>query len=219
MFGIHETLPAGTYFIGDPGYVLNDALLEKIQHHNGTVTINSEKLTITQLPFCGSGIIGSDKHLYCIDSLLFSMIPIQFCVKCGHDEMTELGSVHTFSHPIDYTVISDESKSTDKVIEISSKEFYLKLDSKNILNDEEEETSEEEEEQEDENPNDFIPAEEGFFMTGVTMLDDQITDDQIEDEDKPDKHYLATRLLQSCENDIVDAIKAIILSHEKSCKK
>lgn len=231
MFGVHETLPAGTYFIGDPGYVLNDALLEKIQHHNGTVTINTnEKFMITQLPYCGNGIIGSDKHIYCIDTLLMSMIPMNFCVKCERSDMEELGSVYTFNHPIDYTVVSETPSSSDKVIEIASKDFYLKLDTKNIqLKDES--TSEEdcEEDCEDDCEDDceeesqpkqarvdeeeLIEGENGFFMSGVTFLDEDIPDELIE-EDMPDKTYTAKQLLKACDNNITDAIKSLISAFE-----
>ncbi len=97
----HE-VPAGTYYIGDPLYVLDEELSEDIfGEMEAYISGLYRKKDSTDFFFlartgCGDGEYeGTDGSIFWVDSALIGIVPISLC-----SENTKGGHVYSFTSPV-----------------------------------------------------------------------------------------------------------------------
>ena len=98
---IHE-VPAGTYYIGDPLYVLDEELCEEAfgemeAYISGLYTKkDSTDFFFLARTGCGDGEYeGSDGSIFGVDSALIGIVPLSLC-----SEDTKGGHVYIFTSPV-----------------------------------------------------------------------------------------------------------------------
>lgn len=109
------TLPAGTYWIGDPGYVITDhdtwiKLIESVDYFNEPALAKVDDITIVAgTTSYGDGCYTSNAGTYhTVDSGTLGIVPLDTVNKFhgNHEWLTKSGTFNHFEH--DFTVVIDQ---------------------------------------------------------------------------------------------------------------
>lgn len=109
------TMPSGTYFIGDPCYILQNAdaitdndewgkivdmLFDKDGHHiDGQFEWKGRKIYIAGTAYGDGLYTDQENHRYSVDAGLLGAIPIEFCLPGNLKELKRLGQIVMFVSP------------------------------------------------------------------------------------------------------------------------
>lgn len=108
-------LPAGTYWIGDPGYVVTDhnkwiEVIESVDYFNEPAIANVDDITIVAGPTSyGDGRYASNAGTnHNVDSGTLGIVPLATVNKfhSNHAYLAKQGTFNHFEH--DFTVVIDE---------------------------------------------------------------------------------------------------------------
>ena len=121
-------LPAGTYFVGDVCYFLQDSLMKdvwssKFNYSSGCFTrADGAGFAITK-PHAGNGFYaGSNRFIYDVEEDNLGVVPVSMGDK---SKFTGCGTFHDFKEPVSVSVDDDglvTIKSGDWVLEIDTSE-------------------------------------------------------------------------------------------------
>lgn len=223
MMGLLEIFPPGKYYVGDCCYVLDDDIYHDVwgkhyNYQNGTFECNGKRVAVGSTGLGDGTFRGSDGIDYCIDSGTLAMVPFSLCTKCSEDEAKELGAVYTFDSEIQF-------HSHRGIFEVASNGFYVRIDTTTFAPDDEEEDEDvQDEDAEDENVEEDETDEEED-----TEDEDGQEEDGSEDEDcadvvgelsetidmKTEAQKYARELLNVCDEDLADALRALLNVHKK----
>ena len=121
-------LPAGTYFVGDVCYFLQDSLMKdvwssKFNNSSGCFTQADGSGFVVTKPFDGNGLYtGSNRFIYDVEMENLGVVPVSMGDK---SKFTGCGTFHKFKEPVSVSVDDDgviTIKSGDWVLEIDTSE-------------------------------------------------------------------------------------------------
>lgn len=103
---ISNIFAPGTYYIGDPCYVIADdkwddfcdylAIAERLDGSGGVFEFEGHKVFAANTALGDGSYTDNNGHEYGVDAGLIGIIPIELCIKTPPDELDVVGRVVTF---------------------------------------------------------------------------------------------------------------------------
>lgn len=126
--GFQKQLPAGTYFIGDPGHVLSRSLYEQIMHQmfnsrgamvkkEGLFQVGDAGVVLVGTPGGDGEYVDTDGHVYGVDSGMIGIVPKSLTAgRTG----AKTGRWETFRQPVTFKAGKTAIVvSSDKMIKVA----------------------------------------------------------------------------------------------------
>ncbi len=202
---IQESLPSGTYFIGDIFYALKhkyvDVVYENIEENILTLEEDGKEYTLVFDKVFGGKNRYNDcyDHEYEVESEYLGIVPIELCdLSSNDDDINEIGQKIEFDEMVDVYIVDgvflfhwvnekDDQEETVNGLKLGNHQGFLKIDTKNaevqIVDDHE--------------YNDISYEEYIFSQVNQTKEDDETKDiynihtiqENVEDYDDVEKSY------------------------------